>query len=410
MGAVVLAITGAEALYADMGHFGRAPIRRAWFWVVFPALTLNYLGQGALILHQPSTVANPFFLLAPGWAQIPMVVLATAATIIASQAVISGAFSVSMQAVRLGFLPHLTVRHTSEAESGQIYVPAVNWFLLAGVLILMLAFRTSASLATAYGVAVTGTFLLTTVLFLVLAGWVWHWPTWRLVLVGVVFGGVELTFFTANLAKVAHGGWLPLLIGAMVVTVMLTWQRGRRVVTDRRIALEGQLSDFVEHLREHPPQRVPGTAVFPHPTKETVPLALRANVRVQRGRARARGHRVGDLGERAARAAQRAAGRGLADAVARRHRAPGRSLRLSGRAGHPRRAAGRVHADQRTGGRSGHRVLLPVPDHHRARRPARAARWRKRLFIGLAHNAASPAAFFALPVERTIVMGTRVEL
>ncbi|MGI8880486.1 MAG: potassium transporter Kup, partial [Jatrophihabitans sp.] len=282
MGAVVLAITGAEALYADMGHFGRPPIRRAWFFLVFPALSINYLGQGALILHDPKAAANPFFFMAPSWGRIPLVVLATLATVIASQAVISGAFSVTRQAMRLGFLPHLTVRHTSTRESGQIYVPAVNWLLFAGVLILMFTFRSSSRLATAYGLAVTGTLLLTTTLFLIAAHSIWYWRRWQLVSTAVVFGGIELMFFAANLTKVVHGGWLPLVIGALVITVMTTWQRGRRMVTDLRVGLEGPMADFVDRLQLAPVTVVPGTAVFPHPTKETVPLALRANVEFNR--------------------------------------------------------------------------------------------------------------------------------
>ncbi len=278
MGAVVLVITGAEALYADMGHFGRRPIRVAWFAVVFPALILNYLGQAALILDDPSAVANPFYLLAPSWARWPLVVLATLATVIASQAVISGAFSVSRQAVRLGYLPHLTVRHTSTVESGQIYVPAVNWLLFAGVLVLMLVFESSNKLATAYGLAVTGTLILTTTLFLMYAAIAWQWATWKLVLAGVVFGGIELTYFGANLTKIVQGGWLPLLVAAIVVTVMTTWQRGRKIITARRVDVEGPLPEFVDQLDTEGIPRVPGTAVFPHPTKLTAPLALRANV------------------------------------------------------------------------------------------------------------------------------------
>jgi KUP system potassium uptake protein len=278
MGAVVLAITGAEALYADMGHFGRAPIRRAWFVIVFPALTLNYLGQGALILHDPATRQNPFFLLLPAWSRWPMIVLATAATVIASQAVISGAYSVSRQAVRLGFLPPLRIRQTSRHQYGQIYVPSVNWILFAAVLLVVLIFGSSARLATAYGVAVTGTFLLTTTLFLVVARAQWHWPIWRWVAVGVLFGGVELTYFTANLTKVTHGGWLTLLIAVCVFTVMMTWQRGSEIVTSRRIDKEGPLRRFLQQMAATNVHRVPGTAVFPHPNGETTPLALRANV------------------------------------------------------------------------------------------------------------------------------------
>ncbi len=196
---------------------------------------------------------------------------------IASQAVISGAFSVSQQAVRLGYLPRLTVRHTSASESGQIYVPTVNWLLFGGVLILVATFRSSTSLATAYGLAVTGTLLISTTLFLFHAATAWHWARWKLVTVGVVFGGIELLYLAANLTKVVHGGWLPLLVAAAVIVVMTTWQRGRRVITERRTELEGPLQEFLEHLPEHV-VRVPGTAVFPHPTNETAPLALRANV------------------------------------------------------------------------------------------------------------------------------------
>ena len=301
MGAVVLAITGAEALYADMGHFGRRPIRFSWFALVFPALIINYLGQGALILEKPTSISNPFYLLSPSWARIPMVVLATLATVIASQAVISGAFSVSRQAVRLGFLPHLTVRHTSTRESGQIYVPAVNWLLFAGVLLLMVSFRSSNKLATAYGLAVTGTLLLTTTLFLILARSAWKWPTWRLVLVAVVFGGTELTFFGANLTKVVHGGWLPLAIAVAVVTVMMTWQRGRRIITRRRTddrGVAGRLRREDAHVEADP-----GAGHGGVPASDEGDDADRAagELGVQPRAARARRRRVGRVRERAAR-------------------------------------------------------------------------------------------------------------
>ena len=277
MGAIVLVITGAEALYADMGHFGRPPIRRAWFFIVFPALTLNYLGQASLILHHPGSASNPFFLLVPSWARLPMVVLATAATVIASQAVISGAFSLSRQAMQLGLLPPLRVRQTSEHEGGQIYLPGVNAALFVGVLVLMLAFRSSERLATAYGVSVTGALVVDTLLLLLVARVLWHWQPWKLALAAVAFGVVELTFLAANLSKIAHGGWLPLLIAAVVLTAMTTWRRGRDIVTKNRQAKEGSLSEFVDEVRERDLQRVPGTAVFPHPGKDTTPLALRAN-------------------------------------------------------------------------------------------------------------------------------------
>src|SRR4051794_9375118 len=280
MGAIVLVITGAEALYADMGHFGRSPILRAWLFVVFPALTLNYLGQASEIIRNPKTVANPFFLLFPDWARIPMVFLATAATVIASQAVISGAFPLSRQAVQLGLLPPVTVRQTSEREGGQIYLPGINALLFAGVLVVVLTFRSSQRLGTAYGVSVTGALVVDTLLLLIVARVLWHWRPWQLALAGIAFGGVELTFLSANLSKILHGGWLPLLIAVIVFTVMTTWRRGREIVAANRKEQEGPLEDFVKDLHAHPIHRVGGVAVFPHPGKETTPLALRANVAV----------------------------------------------------------------------------------------------------------------------------------
>ncbi|HEX4722764.1 MAG TPA: KUP/HAK/KT family potassium transporter [Pseudonocardiaceae bacterium] len=410
MGAVVLAITGAEALYADMGHFGRPPISRAWFFVVFPALTLSYLGQGALILHRPAAVSNPFFLLAPSWAEIPLVVLATVATVIASQSVISGAFSMARQAMQLGFLPHLTVRHTSSRESGQIYLPGINWLLLGGVLILTVTFGSSAALATAYGLAVTGTLLLTTTLFLVLAGSAWHWHPWRLVAVGVVFGGLELFFLAGNLTKVVHGGWLPLLLGVLAVTVMLTWQRGRRVITTRRTNLEGPLTEFVDEIHHRPTTRVPGTAVFPHPTSQTVPLALRANAEFN-GVVHQHVVIVSVVAENVPH-------------VPRTERLAVDSLDYSN--------DGIVHVSARFGFKDDQDIPAVLRDAFMLtselefdedtafyflsrisieRGPeAGMPGWQKRLFIGLSHNAASPATYFKLPVDRTVVMGTLVEL
>jgi KUP system potassium uptake protein len=410
MGAVVLSITGAEALYADMGHFGRPPIRRAWFAVVFPALTVNYLGQGALILHQSGAVRNPFYLLVPGWGRIPMVVLAAFATVIASQAVISGAFSVSRQAVRLGFLPHLSVRQTSTRESGQIYVPAVNWLLFAGVLVLMFGFGSSTRLATAYGVAVTGTLLITTTLFLIVARALWQWAAWKLLAAGVVFGGVEVTFFTANLTKVVHGGWLPLLIAATVFTVMTTWQRGREIVTTRRVELEGPLSVFIDHLHEHQVTRVPGTAVFPHLSKDTTPLALRANVAYNQVlHERVVIVTVDSENVPHVRPAERLTVDNLGD--------PNDGIvHLTARYGFQddqdipeilRRARDRAEEldiDPDTAFYFLSRITIQRGDDHTLRT------WRKRLFLGLARNAASPADYFHLPEDRTVVMGAHVEL
>jgi KUP system potassium uptake protein len=280
LGGVVLAVTGAEALYADMGHFGRGPIRGAWLFAVFPALTLNYLGQGALILQHPDGASNPFYLLVPHWARVPMIFLACAATVIASQAVISGAFSVTRQAVQLGYLPRLRILHTSHQAAGQIYVPLVNWALLVAVLILVFAFERSAKLASAYGIAVTGTITITLVLFLVLMRLEGRWRLWQIVLAGGVFGTVDLAFLGANLDKLLTGGWLPIVTGVGVYTVLSTWHRGRQIVTRNREREEGSLAGFIELLRicQPPVTRVPGTAVFLNRGTKTTPLAMRENV------------------------------------------------------------------------------------------------------------------------------------
>jgi KUP system potassium uptake protein len=281
LAAVVLAITGAEALYADMGHFGRPAITRAWLLLVFPALILSYLGQGGLLLDNPNgSISSPFFQLVPHWGQWPMVFLATIATVIASQAVISGAFSIANQAVQLGYLPRLRVVHTSEEEYGQIYVPWINWALMGAVLALVLAFKSSASLAFAYGVAVTGTISITTVLFFWIVRRDWGRPLWLALLGAGFFLTIELAFFAANLTKLFHGAWVPLLVGAAIFTVMTTWARGREMVTKERLRAEGPLAGFVKQLRAKKPPivRVPGTAVFLNRGKETAPLAMRANV------------------------------------------------------------------------------------------------------------------------------------
>jgi len=278
--AVVLAVTGAEALYADMGHFGRSPIRRAWLLVVFPACILNYMGQGALILGNSSNTSSPFFLLAPGWARLPMVFLAAIATVIASQAVITGAYSVAQQAARLGYLPRLRIRYTSEEVVGQIYIPFINWLLLVAVLTLVLTFRSSAALAYAYGTAVTGTITCTTLLFFYYARHQWRWPLWIVLAGGGFLLAIDLLFFASNLTKLTHGAWLPLLIGIITFTILITWQRGRELVTEQRIHDEGPLPAFIQqlHAMKPPLPRVPGTAVFLNRGKDTAPLALRANV------------------------------------------------------------------------------------------------------------------------------------
>ncbi|GLY15352.1 potassium transporter Kup [Kineosporia rhizophila] len=281
MAAVVLAITGAEALYADLGHFGRPAIARAWLILVFPACLLSYLGQGALVIQDPvANLSSPFFLLVPEWARLPLVVLATAATVIASQAVITGAFSVAHQAIQLGYLPRLRIHHTSAHAIGQIYVPWINWVLMFSVLTLVVTFQSSHKLAYAFGMAVTGTITITTVLFFYLARHRWQKPAWLVYGFGSVFLLLDLLFLSANMTKLVHGAWLPVLIGISVFTVMTTWQRGRALVTARREQEEGSLREFVDALHTRRPAvvRVPGTAVFLNRGKETTPLAMRANV------------------------------------------------------------------------------------------------------------------------------------
>ncbi len=278
LGAVVLAVTGAEALYADMGHFGKRPIRYAWLGFVFPALALNYLGQGALLLRDPSAALNPFYLLAPGWALYPMIVLATLATIIASQAVITGTFSVTRQAIQLGYIPRMQVRHTSDQAIGQIYIPFINWVLLAGVAALVLGFKSSGNLASAYGIAVTGTMAIDTILAFTVVWAFWKWPL-PLVLGGAAFFLViDLAFLGANVPKIIHGGWFPLVIGLIIFTLLTTWKRGRELLLQRVQSDDIDLTAFIEGIVSFDHQRVPGTAIFLHATGKGVPHALLHNL------------------------------------------------------------------------------------------------------------------------------------
>jgi KUP system potassium uptake protein len=411
LGSVVLTITGAEALYADMGHFGRSPIRRAWFAAVFPALALNYMGQGALILATPKAIDNPFFLLFPHWSQMPMVVLATVATVIASQAVISGAFSVTRQAVQLGFLPRLTIRHTSHEEIGQVYAPAVNWGLFVAVVGLVVGFGSSAHLASAYGIAVTGTMATTTILYLVVVRRLWHKPLWLALVGGAVFLTADLTLFSASLTKVAHGGWLPLSIAVVIFVVLTTWRRGREIVTRNRTEEEGPLRAFIEEIREMQPPvyRAPRTGVFLNANIETTPLALRANVehnhtvhatvvimsietlRVPYVPIEER-VTVDDLGYRDDGITHMTARIGFMDKID----VP---------------ATVRMAAEQVEG-----KLDLERASYFLSRIsivPTNApgmARWRKRLFVAIARNAANPVALFGLPDDQTVVLSAQIEL
>ncbi len=274
LGAVFLAVTGAEALYADLGHFGKNPVRFAWLFVVLPALVINYLGQGAFLLNTPSAIENPFYLMVPEWALMPMVLLATAATIIASQAVITGAFSLTRQAIQLGLLPRMQVRFTSESQSGQIYMPQINWLLMFGVIALVLAFGDSSSLSTAYGIAVTGTMVVTAILaiFVIRNRWKWSWHATLGLMLPLLT--LDLIFLGANSLKITEGGWLPLAIGAAIVVLMWTWRSGTRQVKAKLRKLEIGLQGLIESLEKRPPQTVPGTAVFFTADAESAPTAL----------------------------------------------------------------------------------------------------------------------------------------
>jgi KUP system potassium uptake protein len=413
IGAVVLVITGAEALYADMGHFGRIPIRRAWFFIVFPALVLNYLGQAALVLDDHSTTKDPFFLLFPAGLRLPVVILATAATVIASQAVISGAFSLTRQAVQLGLLPPLTIRQTSKHEGGQIYLPAVNLLLFIGVMAIMLTFRSSAALTTAYGVSVTGALVVDTLLLILVARPLWKWRMWKLILVAVVFGGLELTFLAGNLTKIVHGGWVPLLIALAVITLMTTWRRGRQLVQQQRRILEGPLDEFVERVNKEKIPRVPGVAVFIHPNKDTTPLAFRANVEhnhVVHHRViivsvitanvphvtRKKSFMFDDLGYKNDGIEHLTVKFGFSDEqdlpMALRAACLAKVLKLD-----PAEVDNASFFVSRGGIRA-------------TRGSEGMVRWRKGLFLAIAHNAADPAAHFNLPPQRTVTMGSDVEI
>jgi KUP system potassium uptake protein len=412
LGGVVLAVTGAEALYADRGHFGASPIRLGWFWIALPALVLNYLGQGVLILQNPRTVTNPFFLMVPGWGRFPMLLLATAATIIASQAVISGSFSVAKQAMQLGFLPRLTIRQTSKQE-GQIYVPVVNWLLCIGVVVLVLVFRSATRLGDIYGVAVTGTFILNTLLFLAVARALWGTSKWKLVPLGALFLTVEVAFFSSNLAKIGHGAWLPLAVGFVMAVVMVTWRKGAGLVTRSRTEQEGPLQDFLGGLvaAKTPVRRVPGTAIFLNPGKDTTPLALRAEVEHTHAlHEKVLVVSVVTIGvphaDRFDRFVVTRMGRGLFQIF---HvtvkigyqddpNVP-EALALCRKLGLLDRNLDLEHASYFVS-----RITIRPTDAPGMRR------WRKQLFITMARNAANPIDHYGLPNDRTVIMGSQVTL
>jgi KUP system potassium uptake protein len=413
LAAVVLAITGAEALYADMGHFGRSAITRAWLALVFPACILSYMGQGALVLADPvNSVRSPFFLLVPDWGRIPMVLLATAATVIASQSVITGAFSVARQAVQLGYLPRLRVLHTSEETIGQIYVPWINWALMVAVLILVFAFRSSTALAYAFGMAVTGTITITTLLFFYIVRHQWKKPLWLVIAAGGGFLLVDLFFFAANLTKLVHGAWLPLLIGVTVFTILTTWQRGRALVTERRLQDEGPLRKFVDglHVRKPPLLRVPGTAVFLNRGKTTTPLAMRANVEHNHI---LHEHVVIMSIETLPVPHVPEAERVVVDELGYRDDGIAHVLARFGYMDEPNVprvlplvvAAGLecpLEVDEASYFLS--TIELHVGDHRGM------SRWRKRLFVATSQITVDAAEYFGLPRQRTVIMGSRMDV
>ncbi|HEX8175648.1 MAG TPA: potassium transporter Kup [Pyrinomonadaceae bacterium] len=278
LGTVFLVVTGGEALYADMGHFGKRPIRLVWYTVVLPALLLNYLGQGALLIENPAAAENPFYRLAPGWALYPLIALATSAAIIASQALISGAYSLTMQAIQLGFMPRLRIEHTSSTEMGQIYIPALNWSLMIGCIAIVIGFGSSSNLAAAYGVAVTATMVITTILLGVVERRKWGWGLGLTLLLTGLFLIIDLAFFGANVVKIPHGGWFPLVVGALIFMLMTTWKKGRRILAERLMARAHPIEDFLRDIAKNPPVRVPGTAVFMNGTATGTPPALMHNL------------------------------------------------------------------------------------------------------------------------------------
>ncbi|MDG4820838.1 KUP/HAK/KT family potassium transporter [Asanoa sp. WMMD1127] len=410
LAAVVLAVTGAEALYADMGHFGRRAITRGWLLLVLPACMLSYFGQGALILDDQNAISSPFFLLTPGWARLPMVVLATAATVIASQAVITGAFSVASQAAQLGYLPRLRIAHTSASTIGQIYVPWINWLLMVSVLTLVFAFRSSAALAYAYGMAVVGTITITTLLFFYLAHVRFRTPLWIAVTGASILLAIDLLFLAANLTKLLHGAWLPLLIGLTAFTVMTTWQRGRQVVTGERARAEGSLRALVTYLHSHAGglTRVPGTAVFLNRGKETTPLALRANVEHNHVLHRhvvilsietetvpyvpdSERIEVDDLGF---------AEDGIVHVIARYGYIETPNVPAALALLEPDSTEGVLDLDDAS-------YFLSKIELTRGDAPTMAA-WRKRLFIATSYVTADAAEYFGLPRDRTVIMGSRI--
>ena len=405
LGAVFLVVTGGEALYADMGHFGKRPIRLAWFSLVLPALLLNYFGQGALLLSHPEAAAQPFFLLAPEWALFPLVGLATAAAIIASQALISGAFSLTRQAIQLGYCPRLDIEHTSSHEIGQVYVPQVNWALMISTIGIVIGFGSSTALAAAYGIAVTLTMVITAVLLHVVATERWRWPPALAFAVTGVFLTVDLAFFGANALKIAHGGWLPLVIGAVLFTLMTTWKTGRQIVARRLTARALPLEDFMARIADTPPARVPGTAVFMTAQPLGTPPALAHNLRYNKV---LHEHVVTLMVTTQPlphvsvddQTTIRTLGQGVFDVVVRYGFMEDPNIPEA--LALVRERGLDLDLDDVTYFLGRETLIV-------SRTPGMAM-WRERLFVLMARNAVRATAFFRLPPERVVELGVQVEL
>lgn len=404
LGAVVLVITGGEALYADMGHFGRRPIRVAWLAMVMPALLMNYFGQGALLLRDPAAASNPFFNLAPEWFLYPLVGIATFAAIVASQAMISGAFSITRQAVQLGFFPRVDIRHTSESEEGQIYIPEINAMLGIGCLIIVLAFRSTSALGAAYGIAVTGTMTITSILFYVVARRRFHWPAWKAGLLSGTFLLVDIAFFGANVVKIVHGGWVPLVLGAALFVSMTTWKRGRAILQSELLRNTMELELFLDDIRRRQPHRVRGTAVFMTSTIDGVPAVLLHHLKhnqvlheqvvllsiltddtpevAPRDRVQ-----LTDLGEGFFRVVAHYGFMQTPDVKSVIAQAKKQGLQCK---------------PMETTYYLGREQLIPTGK-------SKFATWRKRLFVIMSRNARSATQFFGLPPNRVVELGTQIE-
>ena len=405
LGAVFLVVTGTEALYADMGHFGTRPIRLTWFAIVFPALVLNYFGQGALLMVNPETAGHPFYAMVPAWAMVPTVLLATLATIIASQAVISGAFSMTRQAIQLGYLPRLNIRYTAASQIGQIYVAPVNWMLMVCTISLVAGFQSSSKLAAAYGLAVTSTMIINTVLFFVVTRRQWHWPLmWAAPLAGL-FLMVDVPFFAANISKIFHGAWFPLVIGAAFFTLMLTWAKGRRILAGKLRKNMPPVHQFIVDLGSRPPNKIDGDAIFLTRSRNAVPVALAKNVmhnHVVHSRTILLNFQVEDIPRVPSLEKIRTEklGSGFHRIVARYGFMEDSSL-----SGLFSLASGQgLDLNPETVSFYIGRENLVIAE------PSSMARWRANLFIFMSRNAADATSFFNLPADQTIEVGVRLEI